>query len=203
MTPTWRSSPSAAPRRRCRRRCSPIRGPAPRRRPPPRRIPLGDALQLEKLRGLVGEGDTVGVVGGGHSGFVIVHYLLERLKQKGAPLRAQTRRARRVVGRARRVRRVGLPWAQGPRRRPGDPAARCRPRAAEWCHRRRGRRRLRAASLVAACVVGRRRGGRRRDLLPRVPARAGPAASGRGRPRARARWARRGHRRTSRPPCGL
>jgi len=49
-------------------------------RPPPRRIPLGDALQLEKLRGLVGEGDTVGVVGGGHSGFVICHYLLERLK---------------------------------------------------------------------------------------------------------------------------
>ena len=79
MTPTWRSSPSAAPRRRCRRRCSPIRVPAPRRGR--RRDAFRSATRCSsRARGLVGEGDTVGVVGGGHSGFVICHYLLERLK---------------------------------------------------------------------------------------------------------------------------
>ena len=54
------------------------------RRPAPRRGCRRDAFRSatrcssSKLRGLVSEGDTV--VGGGHSGFVIVHYLLERLK---------------------------------------------------------------------------------------------------------------------------
>ena len=120
-------------------------------RPPPRRIPLGDALQLEKLRGLVGEGDTVGVVGGGLSGFVIAHYLLERLKVRRCDSSCANCRARRVVGGARRTTRG--PGAKG-LAATGDPAARRRPRAAEWCHRRRGRRRLRAAcsSQLAECA---------------------------------------------------
>lgn len=52
----------------------------------PRVVPLVSALQLEQLRALVAPHETVGIVGGGHTGLVVARHLVEALRVKSTML---------------------------------------------------------------------------------------------------------------------
>ena len=177
MTPTWRSSPSAA-RTPVPAALQPDRGPAPRR------ACRRDAFRSATRCSSRCAGSSARATPSGRRrrppGFVIVHYL-ERLKVKGATF-VRNRRARRVVGRARRVRRGPSAGSRAspPTWRSGcaSPAA-CR-RMVPLAARRRAFE-LHHSSQLAECEPARST----RDLcLGYRPAPVPPC--GRGRPRDRA-----------------